>query len=77
MPFAKFSLMTTIGSLIWCAILSWYGKGVAARNPKLMENPEQLVLAIKGESLWLIGGIAVICALYFAMLKLTAPKEAK
>lgn len=77
MPFGMFSLMTTIGSLVWCSILSWYGKGMAERNPKLMENPEEMVHAIKHESVWLVGGIAVICVLYFLMLKLTAPKEAK
>lgn len=75
MPFGKFSAMTTIGSLLWCTILSWYGKGVFARNPKLMENPEELVHAIKHESLWLVGGIAALCVLYFLMLKLTAPKN--
>jgi membrane protein DedA with SNARE-associated domain len=75
MPFGKFSLMTTIGSFIWCAILSWYGKSVYIRNPKLMENPEELVHAIKHESLWLIGGIAVLCILYFLVLRLTAPKD--
>jgi membrane protein DedA with SNARE-associated domain len=74
MPFGKFSLMTAVGSLTWCAILSWYGKSVFARNPKLMENPEELVHAIKHESLWLVGGIAVLCLLYFLMLRLTAPK---
>ncbi|MFZ4764272.1 MAG: DedA family protein [Roseimicrobium sp.] len=77
MNFGMFSLMTTIGSFIWCAILSWYGWGVAARNPKLMENPEEMVHAIKHESIWIVGGIALICVLYFLMLKLTAPKEAK
>jgi membrane protein DedA with SNARE-associated domain len=75
MPFGKFSLMTTIGSFIWCAILSWYGKGVFERNPALMENPEALITAIKAESLWLVGGIAGLCVLYFLMLKLTAPKK--
>jgi hypothetical protein len=40
-----------------------------------MENPEELIHAVKHESLWLIGGIAVICVLYFLMLRLTAPKE--
>src|SRR5688500_114056 len=74
MPFGKFSLMTTIGSFLWCAILSWYGQGVFVRNPKLMENAEELVLAIKQESFWMIGGIVAICVLYFVMLKLTAPK---
>jgi membrane protein DedA with SNARE-associated domain len=77
MPFGKFSLMTTVGSFIWCGILSWYGHGVYERNPKLMEHPETLITAIKTESLWLVGGIAVLGVLYFLMLKLTAPKEAK
>ena len=75
MPFGKFSLMTVIGSAIWCSVLTWFGKGVADRNPKLMENPEEMVHAIKHESLGIIAGIAVIGALYFLMLKLTAPKE--
>jgi membrane protein DedA with SNARE-associated domain len=75
MPFGKFSLMTTIGSFIWCAILSWYGKSVFERNPKLMENPEELIHAVKHESLWIVGGIAAICVLYFLMLRLTAPKS--
>jgi len=74
MPFGMFSLMTVIGSFIWCAILSWYGKSVFERNPKLMENPEEMVHAIKHESLWMVGGIALICVLYFLMMKLTAPK---
>jgi membrane protein DedA with SNARE-associated domain len=77
MPFGKFSLMTVIGSAIWCSVLTWFGKGVADRNPKLMENPEEMVHAIKHESLGIIAGIAVIGALYFLMLKLTAPKEKK
>jgi membrane protein DedA with SNARE-associated domain len=75
MPFGKFSLMTVIGSAIWCSVLTWFGKGVADRNPKLMENPEEMIHAIKHESLGIIAGIAVIGVLYFLMLKLTAPKE--
>lgn len=74
MSFGMFSLMTIIGSFIWCSILSWYGKSVFERNPKLMENPEEMIHAIKGESLWIVGGIALIGILYFLMLKLTAPK---
>ncbi len=76
MPFGKFSAMTTIGSFIWCAILSWYGKGMAERNPDLMKDPEAMVHAIKHESLWIVGGIAVIGVLYFLMLKMTGKKTA-
>lgn len=75
MPFGKFSLMTVVGSAIWCAILSWYGKGIYERNPKLMENPDELVHAIKHESLGMVAGIALLCVLYFVVLRLTARKQ--
>ena len=75
MPFAKFSIVTVIGSALWCTILSWYGKGVAERNPELMKNPDELTKAIKHESLWLIVGVVVVCALYFLMLRLTSKKS--
>ena len=76
MPFGKFSAMTIIGSFIWCAILSWYGKGIAERNPDLMKDPEAMIHAIKHESLGIIAGIAVIGVLYFLMLKMTGKKNA-
>lgn len=75
MPFGMFSLMTTVGSFIWCAILSWYGKGIAERNPDLMKDPEKMIHAIKGESLGIIAGIALLCVLYFLMLKMTRSKK--
>lgn len=75
MRFGIFSVMTLAGSALWCSILSWYGKGIAERNPDLMTDPDKLIHAIKHESLWLIGGIAVVAALYFLMLRLTAKKE--
>lgn len=74
MPFGKFSAMTTIGSFIWCAILSWYGKGIAERNPDLMKDPEAMIHAIKHESIGIIAGIAVIGVLYFLMLRMTKQK---
>lgn len=74
MNFTVFSIMTTVGAFIWCAILSWYGHGLAERNPKLIENPDELVHTIKHESLWIVAAIAVLAVLYFLMLKLTAPK---
>ena len=75
MRFGMFSLMTIVGSFVWCSILSWYGHGLHERNPQLMDDPSQLVHAVKHESLWLVGGIALVCVLYFVMLKMTAPKE--
>jgi membrane protein DedA with SNARE-associated domain len=75
MPFGVFSAMTVIGSALWCSILAWYGKGIAERNPDLMTDPEKMIHTIKHESLWLIGGIAVVGALYFLMLRLTSHKK--
>lgn len=77
MPFGMFSVMTTIGSLIWCSILSWYGWGMAGRQPDMLKNPEEMIHAIKHESIWIVGGIAVIGVLYFVMLRMTAPKAEK
>ncbi len=75
MRFSTFSLVTIVGSFIWCWVLAWYGDGVAKRNPGLINDPEGLIKAIKGESLWLIAGIAGLCALYFLVLKLTQKRE--
>ena len=77
MPFGVFSAITIVGSLIWCSILSWYGVGVAERNPTLMEDPDALVHFIKAESIWLIAGIAILCALYVLVLQLTRKAPAK
>jgi membrane protein DedA with SNARE-associated domain len=72
MSFGTFSLMTVLGSFTWCLVLSWYGKGVADRNPGLMKDPDQLVHVVKHESLWIVGGVVLLCLLYFLMLRLTA-----
>jgi membrane protein DedA with SNARE-associated domain len=74
MDFGKFSLMTVVGSFIWCSILSWYGKGIAERHPELMNNPEDMIHAIKSESLGIVAGVAIIGALYFLMLRLTTKR---
>jgi len=74
MGFGMFSLMTTLGAFVWCAILSFWGKGIVERNPQFMDNPAELVHAIKHESLGIVIAILIIGALYFLMLKLTAKK---
>jgi membrane protein DedA with SNARE-associated domain len=74
MNFGLFSLMTIIGSFLWCAVLAWFGMKVSRNHPELVSNPTALVHAIKHESIWIIGFIVVFCALYFLAMKLTAPK---
>jgi membrane protein DedA with SNARE-associated domain len=71
MRFGIFSVMTVVGSFVWCTVLAWYGKGVADRHPEAMSDPDKLVKMIQHESVWLVAGIAVLCVLYFLMLRLT------
>jgi membrane protein DedA with SNARE-associated domain len=74
MNFAKFSLMTVVGSALWCSVLAWLGGKVGRNNPKILEDPEALIAAVKHESLPIVVAIAVVCALYVLGMKLTAPK---
>jgi membrane protein DedA with SNARE-associated domain len=75
MGFGKFSVMTLSGAAIWCSILAWLGARVSERNPGLIDNPEQLVRAVKQESLWIVGAVAGLAVLYLVMLRLSAKRE--
>jgi membrane protein DedA with SNARE-associated domain len=75
MGFGKFSVMTLSGAAIWCSILAWLGARVSERNPSLIDNPEQLVRAVKHESLWIVGAVAGLAVLYLVMLRLSAKRQ--
>lgn len=75
MRFSTFSLMTVAGSFIWCTILAYFGKVVIGADPHLMDDPEKLIHFMKAKSLWLVGFVVVIGALYFVVMKLTEPKS--
>jgi membrane protein DedA with SNARE-associated domain len=72
MNFTVFSVMTLVGSAIWCTVLAWFG--AKAITPEMMQDPASMVHAIKHQLHWIIGAIVVFCALYFTAMKLTAPK---
>ncbi len=74
MNFAVFSVMTIIGSFIWCWVLAWFGVKISRDHPGLINDPAAMVHAIKHESLWIVGFILVFCVLYFVMMRLTAHK---
>jgi membrane protein DedA with SNARE-associated domain len=74
MGFGVFSVMTIIGAAAWCCVLAWFGKNVITKP--MMSDPIQMVTELKHKSHWIIGGILVLCVLYFIVLKLTA-KPAK
>ncbi len=74
MPFGLFSLVTTLGAAIWCAVLAYFGALAFRAQPDLLTNPEGLTRFIKGHSHWIVLGVVVLAALYFLMLRLSAPK---
>ena len=75
MGFGRFSVMTVAGSAIWCSILAWLGARVSERNPGLIDNPEQMIKAVKNESLWFVGAVAGMAVLYVVMLRLSARRS--
>ena len=75
MNFAVFSVMTIVGSFLWCSVLAWFGVKVSRNHPELINDPAAMVAAIKHESVWIIGFIVLFCLLYFVAMKLTAEKK--
>jgi membrane protein DedA with SNARE-associated domain len=67
--------MTIAGSAIWCSILAWLGARVSERNPGLIDNPEQMIKAVKNESLWFVGAVAAMAVLYVVMLRLSSKRS--
>ena len=79
MGFLKFSVLTTIGAALWCSVLTWLGGKVGAHlqaagtDPLL--HPDQLVTAVKHESLPIIGVVLGLVVLYCVAMRLTGRTE--
>ena len=71
MPFLTFSLATISGSAIWCAALAWFGNKVGRDHPDILSTPEALIHAVKDETWLLVGGAALLLALYVLARYLT------
>ncbi|MDQ2867020.1 MAG: DedA family protein [Verrucomicrobiota bacterium] len=74
MNFTTFSIMTIIGSAAWCGVLAWFGQ--TAITPEMLQDPATMAAALKAKSHLIVGGVAVLCVLYFVVLRLTAKREA-
>ena len=77
MGFLKFSILTTVGAAIWCAVLAWLGGKVGDELRAKGENPldaKALIDAVKEESHFILGAVLLVCVLYFVGMKMTAPK---
>jgi membrane protein DedA with SNARE-associated domain len=64
MGFRVFSLMTLLGSLVWCTVLAWFGSRVLAGEPQLLEDPTALARVLDQKLGWFVAGAAVLFALY-------------
>jgi membrane protein DedA with SNARE-associated domain len=66
-----YSLMTILGSGVWCAVLALFGREVLGEEPKLIDDPEALVRALKHKSLTVVGAVIVLTILYIAVIRIT------
>ena len=70
MNFTTFSLMTIVGSALWCGVLAWFGQ--TAITPEMLRDPAGLATALKAKSHVIAAAVIVLCFLYFLALRLTA-----
>jgi membrane protein DedA with SNARE-associated domain len=77
MNFAVFSVMTIVGSAIWCYILAYLGEKAYRVEPQLLTDPEALVRFIHGQSTWILVVVAVFAALYILSMRLSKPPETR
>lgn len=85
MGFLKFSILTVVGSALWCWVLAMLGQKVGNKlEPAQMTALQKgegvdlthLIHAVKHESLWIVGAILAVCILYFVGMRLTDAKKA-
>ena len=81
MGFVKFSVLTVVGSALWCGVLAGLGRKVGAQLDsqqlaalKLGQGVDliHLIHAVKAEGLWITLAIVVVGVLYFVAMRLTA-----
>ncbi|HEY4284081.1 MAG TPA: DedA family protein [Chthoniobacterales bacterium] len=70
MNFATFSVVTIIGSALWCGVLAYLGRLAYQKQPDLLANPEAMVHFVKGQSMWIVILAAAFAVLYIAALRL-------
>lgn len=84
MGFLKFSVLTVIGSALWCWVLAVLGQKVGNQlDPSQLAALKSgegvdllhLIHAVKQEALWITLAIAAVGLLYFVAMRLTAAKR--
>jgi membrane protein DedA with SNARE-associated domain len=72
MNFWIFSLVTIVGSAIWCSVLAYLGLKAFEKQPDLIRNPDGLMNLIKTQLHWIVLFVVVLAILYLVVLRLTA-----
>lgn len=75
MKVVPYAIATTVGSAIWCTVLAWFGQEVLGSEPKLLDDPEAMIRALKAKSLPIIGGVLLLLALYILVVRLTDKRK--
>lgn len=84
MGFVKFSVLTVIGSALWCWVLALLGQKVGKQlDPQQLAALQQgegvdlthLIHAVKQEAMWIIVAIAGVGILYFVAMRLSDKKR--
>lgn len=73
MNFPIFSLVTILGSAIWCYILAFLGQKAYEKEPQLVSDPEAMIRFIKGQSHWILLAVVVFTVLYLLTVRLMKP----
>jgi membrane protein DedA with SNARE-associated domain len=73
MNFTTFSVMTIVGSALWCGVLAWFGR--TAITPEMLRDPAGMALALKAKSHLIVAAVLVLCVLYFVVMRLTKPRS--
>lgn len=74
MNFWMFSMVTIVGSALWCAVLAYLGDKAYRAQPDLISNPEGLAHLIKAQSHWIVLFVAALAILYLLVLRLSSKR---
>lgn len=64
MNVSKFSVATTVGAFIWCAILSWFGREVIGSRPDLLSSPQALIEVCREKLAWFVIAAVLLTLAY-------------
>lgn len=71
MPLGPYLTMTTLGSALWCTVLTWFGATVLGDQPNLIKDPDALLHVLKAKSMIIGAAVLVLAAAYVLVVRMT------